>query len=127
PAAERRLPIWRRGRFWLALFWSTAAVGVAVLLVFNNLIDRDDSATLDQLKPLRVALVFYVAAASFAGLLVLIGQRFSVFGTTSIIGVVLGVAALLVVQSVATGFQHEFERRVLGVYAHINVTRAFGI
>lgn len=127
PAVERGRPPWRRGRFWLALFWSTAAVGVAVLLVFNNIIDRDDAATLDQLKPLRVALVFYVAAASFAGLLVLIGQRFSVFGTTSIIGVVLGVAALLVVQSVATGFQHEFERRVLGVYAHINVTRAFGI
>lgn len=126
-AAERGRPPWQRGRFWLALFWSTAAAGVAVLLVFNNVIDRDDAATLDQLKPLRVGLVFYVAAASFAGLLVLIGQRFSVFGTTSIIGVVLGVAALLVVQSVATGFQHEFERRVLGVYAHINVTRAFGI
>jgi lipoprotein-releasing system permease protein len=127
PSIERQRPPWRRGRFWLALFWSTAALGVAVLLVFNNLIDRDDSATLDALKPVRVGLVFYVAAASFAGLLVLIGQRFSVFGTTSIIGVVLGVAALLVVQSVATGFQHEFERRVLGVYAHINVTRAFGI
>jgi lipoprotein-releasing system permease protein len=127
PAAERRRPPWQRGRFWLALFWSTAALGVAVLLVLNNVIDRDDAATLDAFKPLRVSLVFYVAAASFAGLLVLIGQRFSVFGTTSIIGVVLGVAALLVVQSVATGFQHEFERRVLGVYAHINVTRAFGI
>ncbi len=124
---DRRRPVWRRGRFWLALFWVSAAIGVAVLLVLNNVIDRDDAAMLDRFKPLRVSLVFYVAAASFAGLLVLIGQRFSVFGTTSIFGVVLGVAALLVVQSVATGFQHEFERRVLGVYAHINVTRAFGI
>jgi len=120
-------PSWRRGRFWLVFFLSTAALGVVVLLGFNHFIDRDHSPLLELFKPLRVALVFYVAAASFAGLLVLIGQRFSVFGTTSIIGVVLGVAALLVVQSVATGFQHEFERRVLGVYAHINVTRAFGI
>lgn len=120
-------PIWRRGRFWLVFFLTTAGLGVLVLLAFNHFIDRDHSALLDLFKPLRVALVFYVAAASFAGLLVAIGQRFSVFGTTSIIGVVLGVAALLVVQSVATGFQHEFERRVLGVYAHINVTRAFGI
>lgn len=127
PESARPRPAWQRGRLWLALFWSTAALGVVVLLVLNNIIDRDDAAMLDRLKPLRVSLVFYVAAASFAGLLVLIGQRFSVFGTTSIIGVVLGVAALLVVQSVATGFQHEFERRVLGVYAHINVTRAFGI
>ena len=116
-----------RGRFALLLFWATAALGIVVLLGFNHFVDRDDAAMLELFKPLRVALVFYVAAASFAGLLVLIGQRFSVFGTTSIIGVVLGVAALLVVQSVASGFQHEFERRVVGVYAHINVTRAFGI
>lgn len=120
-------PIWRRGRFWLAFFALTSVAGIAALLGFNEVIDRSDAALLEQVKPVRIALVFYVAVASFLGLLVLIGQRFSVFGTTSIIGVVLGVAALLVVQSVATGFQHEFERRVLGVYAHINVTRAFGI
>jgi lipoprotein-releasing system permease protein len=130
-AVDRELvrsnPVWKRGRFWLAFFWSTAALGIVALLVLNRVIDRDDSVMLELFKPLRVSLVFYVAAASFFGLLVLIGQRFSVFGTTSIIGVVLGVAALLVVQSVASGFQHEFERRVVGVYAHINVTRAFGI
>ncbi|MFV8753390.1 ABC transporter permease [Nannocystaceae bacterium ST9] len=126
-SAAPRVPIWRRGRFWLLTFGLSAALGIAVLLALEQMIDRSDSQLLEQLKPIRISLVFYVAAASFAGLLVLIGQRFSVFGTTSIIGVVLGVAALLVVQSVATGFQHEFERRVLGVYAHINVTRAFGI
>ena len=74
-----------------------------------------------------LALVILVAVASFLGLLLLMVQYVSIFGTTSIIGVVLGVAALIVVQSVATGFQHEFERRVLGVYAHINVTRTFGM
>jgi lipoprotein-releasing system permease protein len=120
-------PMWKRGRFWLAFFWISSVLGILALLAFNQVIDRSDAALLEQVKPIRIALVFYVALASFLGLLVLIAQRFSVFGTTSIIGVVLGVAALLVVQSVATGFQHEFERRVLGVYAHINVTRAFGI
>jgi lipoprotein-releasing system permease protein len=119
--------IWRRGRFWLRFFALTAVLAIGMLLALEQLVDRGDTATLELLQPVRVSLVFYAAAASFLGLLVLIGQRFSVFGTTSIIGVVLGVAALLVVQSVATGFQHEFERRVLGVYAHINVTRAFGI
>lgn len=79
------------------------------------------------INALRLVLVAAVASFSVVGLLMLVAQRFSVFGTTSIFGVVLGVAALLVVQSVATGFQHEFERRVLGVYAHINVTRTFGI
>ncbi|MEZ4451022.1 MAG: ABC transporter permease [Nannocystaceae bacterium] len=74
-----------------------------------------------------LALVIAVAIAAFLGVLLLLVQYASIFGTTSIIGVVLGVAALIVVQSVATGFQHEFERRVLGVYAHINVTRTFGM
>ena len=74
-----------------------------------------------------LGLVIAVAAASFLGLLLLLVQYSSIFGTTSIVGVVLGVAALIVVQSVATGFQHEFERRVLGVYAHINVTRGTGM
>ena len=74
-----------------------------------------------------LALVLLTAIATFVGLLLLMMQFSSIFGTTSIIGVVLGVAALIVVQSVATGFQHEFERRVLGVYAHINVTRTMGI
>lgn len=74
-----------------------------------------------------LALVITAAAASFFGLLLLLVQYSSIFGTTSIVGVILGVAALIVVQSVATGFQHEFERRVLGVYAHINVTRSTGM
>ncbi|MCA9716939.1 MAG: ABC transporter permease, partial [Myxococcales bacterium] len=74
-----------------------------------------------------LAIVLLTALATFVGLLLLMMQFSSIFGTTSIIGVVLGVAALIVVQSVATGFQHEFERRVLGVYAHINVTRTMGI
>ncbi len=123
---EPDLPLWRRGTFWLWFFGVTAVLGVVTLVVLNEVVDPG-SDLFHLLKGARVALVFYVAIASFLGLLVLIAQRFSVFGTTSIIGVVLGVAALLVVQSVATGFQHEFERRVLGVYAHINVTRAFGI
>lgn len=74
-----------------------------------------------------LTLVVTVAWASFLGLLLLLVQYSSIFGTTSIVGVVLGVAALIVVQSVATGFQHEFERRVLGVYAHINITRSTGM
>jgi lipoprotein-releasing system permease protein len=86
-----------------------------------------DAAASSRATLLRLAVVGAVALACLAGLLLAIAQRFSVFGTTSIFGVVLGVAALVVVQSVATGFQHEFERRVLGVYAHVNVTRAFGI
>ncbi len=95
-------------------FWVCLAVAVGGLLTLN-------------LGFHSLALVIAVAAASFLGLLLLLVQYSSIFGTTSIVGVVLGVAALIVVQSVATGFQHEFERRVLGVYAHINITRSTGM
>lgn len=77
------------------------------------------------LRSAPVAVV--VALAGLAVIVMAVARRFAVFATLSIIGIAIGVAALIVVQSVATGFQHEFERRVLGVYAHINVTRAFGI
>ena len=95
-------------------FWICFAVTVGGLLALN-------------LGAHSLALVIAVALASFLGLLLLLVQYSSIFGTTSIVGVVLGVAALIVVQSVATGFQHEFERRVLGVYAHINITRSTGM
>lgn len=71
--------------------------------------------------------VIATALCAAAALVLLVFRRFAVFASLSIVGIAIGVAALIVVQSVATGFQHEFERRVLGVYAHINVTRAFGI
>jgi lipoprotein-releasing system permease protein len=71
--------------------------------------------------------VIATAVAAVVALVLLVFRRFAVFASLSIVGIAIGVAALIVVQSVATGFQHEFERRVLGVYAHINVTRAFGI
>ncbi|MBZ5715964.1 ABC transporter permease [Nannocystis pusilla] len=101
----------RGARVLCALCFAVAAVALLLLnLGFHSL-----------------ALVIATAAASFFGLLLVLVQYSSIFGTTSIIGVVLGVAALIVVQSVATGFQHEFERRVLGVYAHINVTRSTGM
>ena len=101
----------RGARLLCALCWVIAATALILLNVGHH----------------SLALVIATAAASFFGLLLLLVQYSSIFGTTSIVGVILGVAALIVVQSVATGFQHEFERRVLGVYAHINVTRSTGM
>jgi lipoprotein-releasing system permease protein len=47
----------------------------------------------------------------------------SVFTTVSVLGVVLGVAALTVVLSVTTGFQREFQNKVLGVNAHVIIMK----
>src|SRR5687768_17559455 len=57
-----------------------------------------------------------VAAALFALLAML-----SIFTAMSTLGVALGVAALVVVLAVTTGFQREFRDRILGVNAHVIV------
>lgn len=75
----------------------------------------------------KAPLVVAVAIAALIAIVLLMLRVFAVSAALSIVGIAIGVAALIVVQSVATGFQHEFERRVLGVYAHINVTRPYGI
>ena len=59
-----------------------------------------------------------IATVSFALLYV-----FSVFTTVAVLGVVLGVAALTVVLAVTTGFQKEFQDKVLGVNAHVIVMK----
>lgn len=75
----------------------------------------------------KAPLVVAVAVAALIAIVLSMLRIFAVSAALSIVGIAIGVAALIVVQSVATGFQHEFERRVLGVYAHINVTRPYGI
>ncbi len=71
--------------------------------------------------------VIATALSGAAAMVLLVFRRFAVSASLSIVGIAIGVAALIVVQSVATGFQHEFERRVLGVYSHINLTRVPGL
>ena len=96
------------------LMWSVLGVAVvgaaAMLLGFRN-------------APLAVL----VAVCTLVAMGLVLLRYFAVSAALSIVGIAIGVAALIVVQSVATGFQHEFERRVFGVYSHINVTRPYGI
>src|SRR4051794_28568052 len=49
---------------------------------------------------------------------------FTVFTSVSVLGVVLGVAALTVVLAVTTGFQKQFRDKVLGVNAHVIVLKS---
>ena len=99
---------------------------VGWVLLFAMVLAAAGIVALDmQVRSASVAMV--VALSTGTIMVAVLAQRFAVFATLSMVGIAIGVAALIVVQSVATGFQHEFERRVLGVYAHINVTRSFGI
>src|SRR5213083_2385187 len=48
----------------------------------------------------------------------------SFISITSMLGVALGVAALIVVLSVMNGFQKEVRARILGVVSHVQITGA---
>src|SRR5580704_12350157 len=67
-----------------------------------------------------LALVLGMISAAVFGLLAV----FTVFISVSVLGVALGVAALTIVLAVTTGFQHEFENKVLGVNAHVIVMKS---
>ena len=85
-----------------------AAVGLVMLL------------TSDGASPTGVLmLVLGIVAAAVMGLLAV----FSVFTSVSVLGVALGVAALIVVMSVTTGFQRQFRDKILGVNAHVIVRK----
>src|SRR6059036_4097020 len=56
-----------------------------------------------------------------------VGRRngfISFISLTSMLGIALGVAALIVVLSVMNGFQKEVRARILGVVSHVQITGA---
>lgn len=81
-----------------------------------------------------VALLATGGSASFGVLALVIGMLaatvflllgvLTVFTSVSVLGVALGVAALVVVLAVTTGFQHQFRDKVLGVNAHVIVQKS---
>ena len=72
-----------------------------------------------------IAVVLLIGGALFAIIFLLL-RFFSVFTTVSVLGVVLGVAALTVVLAVTTGFQQQFREKVLGVNAHVIIMKEHG-
>jgi lipoprotein-releasing system permease protein len=65
--------------------------------------------------------VIAVLLAALAGVLAFLLRVFSVFTTVSTMGVVLGVASLIVVLAVTSGFEREFQDKVLALNAHLIV------
>jgi lipoprotein-releasing system permease protein len=65
--------------------------------------------------------VICVLVAALAVVVVFLLRAFSVFTTVSTMGVVLGVASLVVVLAVTSGFEHEFQDKVLALNAHLIV------
>ncbi len=97
---------------------ATVALGVAAaVLLFVFLKVRVD----DNFTHGLVAAAAVISLLLFSTFLFL--NFFSVFTTISMTGVFWGVAALTVVLSVTSGFQEEFQNKVLGVNAHILIMK----
>jgi lipoprotein-releasing system permease protein len=71
----------------------------------------------------KVAAVSLFLGGFFFAVVTFLLRLFSVFTTVAITGVTLGVAALVVVLGVTSGFQREFQDKVLGVNAHVIVMK----
>jgi len=73
-------------------------------------------------RGIETAAVVIALGALLATVLLVLLRIFSIFTTVSTVGVMLGVASLIVVLSVTSGFEREFKDKVQAVNAHILVT-----
>jgi lipoprotein-releasing system permease protein len=79
-------------------------------------------ATRSQHRTVETIAVVTTLVALLVTILFVLLRVLSVFTTVSTVGVMLGVASLVVVLSVTSGFQREFENKVQAVNAHLIVT-----
>ena len=92
-------------------------VGVALMVVGFGLF----SLAHGQSRALGTAAVLGVLAGGLTAVVAFLLRTFSVFTTVSTMGVVLGVASLVVVLGVTSGFEREFQDKVLALNAHLIV------
>jgi lipoprotein-releasing system permease protein len=91
----------------------TLALGLAALALFF--------AARGKLRALETVGVLGILGSSLALVTLLLLRLFSVFTTVSTMGVALGVQSLIVVLGVTSGFQREFQDKVLALNAHLIV------
>ena len=72
-------------------------------------------------RGLETAAVVTVLVGALSAVVAFLLRTFSVFTTVSTMGVVLGVASLVVVLGVTSGFEREFQDKVLALNAHLIV------
>ncbi len=103
----RRGRVTSGARAGLAVAVAVVGIGVALLALGHG-----------RARDLETAGVMLTLVGALLATLFLLLRIFSVFTTVSTLGVVLGVASLVVVMAVTSGFEREFEDKVLAVNAH---------
>jgi lipoprotein-releasing system permease protein len=102
----------------VVLFFLALVIAAVGGLFFIGLMARWRPGMMAPITPV-LAIIFGALFAIVFGLLMF----FSVFTSVAIVGVMIGVSALVVVLSVTSGFQEEFKDKVLGVNGHIIVMK----
>ena len=95
----------------LVVALAITAVGLAVFFLARR----------HQARGWETAGVITALAGGFDAVLSVLLLQFSLFSTVSAMGVVLGVASLIVVLAVTSGFEREFQDKVLAMTGHLMV------
>jgi len=103
----------RRGRSLLAATVVSLLVGLGGAALFFGSRGRS--------RALETVAVLAILTGTLAFVVCLLLRLFSVFTTVSTMGVALGVQSLIVVLGVTSGFQREFQDKVLALNAHLIV------
>ena len=103
----------RRGRSLLGATVAALLVGLGGAALFF--------ATRGRSRALETVGVLAILLGTLAFVVCLLLRLFSVFTTVSTMGVALGVQSLIVVLGVTSGFQREFQDKVLALNAHLIV------
>lgn len=102
-----------RAGLWLSVL--VTAAGLAMFLLARG----------GQSRGFETAGVVTTLAGGLALEVFVLLRMLSVFTTVSTMGVVLGVASLVVVLAVTSGFEREFKNRVLAMHAHLIATNVY--
>jgi hypothetical protein len=92
-------------------------VGVALMIVGFGVFSLAHGHS----RVIETVAVLGVLAGGLTAVVAFLLRTFSVFTTVSTMGVVLGVASLVVVLGVTSGFEREFQDKVLALNAHLIV------
>jgi lipoprotein-releasing system permease protein len=109
----------RRSRVALIMLASAAALTIAGFIVFTLV--RPEHRH----RALETAAIVFILLGGLGVVISVLLRLFSIFTTVSTLGVVLGVASLIVVFGVTSGFEREFQDKVLALNAHL-IVQAYG-
>jgi lipoprotein-releasing system permease protein len=116
---------------WVFLILAGLSIACVFLsgMIVNGWIPFLDLSGEQMVSVLEVLWWARLILAVFAGIALLAGfvrSLFTFFTTVPIVGVTIGVSALVMVLSVMSGFESDLRQKILGSNAHIQITRETG-